>query len=171
MSECSTEKMRWPKHLLLGAGTIVMLVVIVFALKWFQTDNIYPLYHPQRWVGYLAAAFLIYGTGDILISRILAKREIHKTSEFRDWIFPILLMATAVSGIIVHIFRYAGLELATHYAYAVHMVIVVPLLVIEMPFGKWTHMIYRPLAIYFQELKQKTIEQTEPQEEVSSYVS
>jgi hypothetical protein len=80
-------------------------------------------------------------------------------------------MATAVSGIIVHIFRYAGLELATHYAYAIHMVIVVPLLVIEMPFGKWTHMIYRPLAIYFQELKQKTIEQTEPQEEVPGYVS
>ena len=171
MAECATEKGRWPKHLLLGLGCIVMLVLVVFALKWFQTDNIYPLYHPQRWVGYLAAAFMIYGTGDILISRILAKREIHKTSEFRDWIFPILLMATAVSGIIVHIFRYAGLELATHYAYIVHMMIVVPLLVIEMPFGKWTHMIYRPLAIYFQELKQKTIEQTEPQEEVPGYVS
>jgi ferredoxin len=171
MGECPTEKGRWPKHILLGVGCIVMLVVVVFALKWFQTDNIYPLYHPQRWVGYLAAAFLIYGTGDILISRIMGKREIHKTSEFRDWIFPILLMATAVSGIIVHILRYAELELATHYAYAIHMVIVVPLLVVEMPFGKWTHMIYRPLAMYFQSLKEKTMEQAESREEVPGYVS
>lgn len=171
MAECPTEETRWPKHLLLGVGTIIMLIVVVFALKWFQTDNIYPLYHPQRWVGYLATAFLIFGTGDILLSRIRKKREIHKTSEFGDWIFPILLMATAVSGIIVHIFRYAGLELATHYAYAIHMVIVVPLLVVEMPFGKWTHMIYRPLAMYFQSLKEKTLEQPESSEGVPEYVS
>jgi len=170
MVECQTEKSRWPKHLLLGVGTIVMLVVIVFALKWFQTDSIYPIWHPQRWIGYLATAFLIFGTVDILISRMMKKREIHKTSEFRDWIFPILLLATAVSGIIVHILRYAGLELATHYAYAIHMVIVVPLLVVEMPFGKWTHMIYRPLAMYFQSLKEKTQEQAESAKEVPEYV-
>jgi ferredoxin len=171
MVECPTEKGRWPKHLLLGVGCIMMLVIVLFALEWFQTDSIYPIWHAQRWVGYLAAAFIIFGTGDILLSRIMKKREIHKSSDFRDWTFPILLLATAVSGIIVHILRYAGLDLATHYAYAIHIMITVPLLVVEMPFGKWTHMIYRPLALYFQSLKENTLEQSQPLEEVPEYVS
>lgn len=170
MIECSTEKGRWPKHLVMGVGTIVMLVVVVFALKWFQTDNIYPIYHPQRWIGYIATAFLLFGTGDILIGRIMKKREIHKSSDFRDWTFPILLMATTVSGIAVHILRYAGLDLATHYAYAIHIIITVPMLVIEMAFGKWTHMMYRPLAMYFQSLKEKPIVQADSAKEVPEYV-
>ena len=171
MVECPTEKMRWPKHLLLGVGCMAMLAIMVFGLRWFQTDKIYPLYNPQRWVGYLATAFLIFGTGDILLSRIRKEKEIHKTSDFRDWNFPVLLLATAVSGIVVHALRYLGLELATHYAYAVHLVITVPMLVVEMPFGKWTHMIYRPLAMYFLSLRERTVAQTASSEEVPAYVS
>jgi ferredoxin len=172
MVECPTEKMRWPKHLVLGAGVMAMLVVMVFALKWFQTDKVYPLSHPQRWVGYLATAFIMFGTGDILVSRIRKKREIHKTSEFRDWVFPSLLLATTVSGIAVHILRLGGFGLATHYAYAIHLVITVPMLVVEMPFGKWGHMMWRPLAMYFlslRELRERTVERTAAPEEVPVY--
>ena len=170
MAECPTEKMRWPKHLLLGLGCMAMLAIVVFGLRWFQTDKIYPLYHPQRWVGYLATAFLVFGTGDILLSRMKKEKEIHKSSDFGDWNFPVLLLATAVSGIVVHILRYMGLELATHYAYAIHLVITVPMLVIEMPFGKWTHMIYRPMAMYFLSLREKTAEQSAASEGVPVYV-
>jgi len=170
MAECPTEKGRWFKHLLLGLGCMGMLILLVFSLRWFQTDQIYPVYHPQRWIGYLAAAFLIFGTVDILIGRIKKEKEIHKSSDFRDWNFPILLLATAVSGMAVHIFRVLGLELTTHYAYAIHMMIAVPMLVIEMPFGKWTHMIYRPLALYFQSLKERTQRQ-ESSEGVPEYVA
>jgi ferredoxin len=170
MVECPTEKGRWPKHLVMGVGCIIMLVVVVFALKWFQTDKVYPIYNPQRWIGYIATAFIVFGTGDILIGRLRAKREIYKTSDFRDWTFPIMLMLTAVSGIVVHILRYAGLELATHYAYAVHIIITTPMLVIEMAFGKWTHMMYRPLAMYFQSLKEKNPAYAGTPVEVPDYV-
>jgi len=30
---------------------------------------------------------------------------------------------------------------------------VVPMLVLEVPFGKWSHMVYRPLAVYFAQLR------------------
>jgi ferredoxin len=171
MAECPTEKVRWFKHIFLASGCMGMLVLLVFWVRWFQTDNLYPIYHPQRWIGYLAAAFLIFGTVDILLGRLKKEKEIHKTSDFLDWTFPILLLATTISGIIVHIFRYSGLELATHYAYAVHMMISVPMLVIEMPFGKWTHMIYRPLALYFLSLREKTLEQQVSSEGVPEYVA
>ena len=170
MAECPTEKGRWLPHLLLGLGCMAMLFIKVFALEWFQTDTLYPLYHPQRWIGYVATALMIYGTVDILAGRIGKKREIYKSSDFGDWNFPILLLATAVSGIVVHICRAAGLELATHYAYAIHLIIAVPMLVVEMPFGKWTHMIYRPLALYFQSLREKNLQYQPSSEEVSGYV-
>ncbi len=47
--------------------------------------------------------------------------------------------------------------MATHYLYALHLAIVVPMLVIEIPFGKLAHIIYRPLAIYFQAVKDKAV--------------
>jgi ferredoxin len=171
MTECPTEKVRWLPHLLLGLGCMVMLFLKVFALQWFQTDTLYPLYHPQRWIGYVATVLLIYGTMDILVGRISKKREIYKSSDFGDWNFPVLLLATAVSGMVVHICRASGLELATHYAYAIHLIIAVPMLVVEMPFGKWTHMIYRPLALYFQSLKEKNLQYQPSSEEIPEYVA
>jgi ferredoxin-like protein FixX len=152
------EKKRWPKHWMLAFGCVLMLVILVFFLNWFQTDNIYPIYHPQRWLGYLATIFLVYGSIDILIGRIRKKKEIHKFSEFGDYAFPTLLLLIALSGIAVHIFRYMGLELTTHFTYAIHIAITVPMLIIEIPFGKMSHMIYRPLAIYFLSVKEKALQ-------------
>jgi hypothetical protein len=48
-----------------------------------------------------------------------------------------------------HFLRYAGFELSCHFAYALHVIFATPMLVIEMSFGKWGHMVYRPLALYF----------------------
>jgi quinone-modifying oxidoreductase subunit QmoC len=33
------------------------------------------------------------------------------------------------------------------------------MLVLEVPFGKWSHLAYRPFAIYFQTLKEKAKEE------------
>ncbi len=170
MGECP-EKSRWPKHLVLAWGVMIKLSLLVFALAWLQTDKLYRISHPQRWIGYLVTAFIIYGTVDILASRLRKKKEVHKSSDMRDWAFPILLLAAAISGIVVHIVRYAGFEFATHYAYAVHIMVSVPLLVIEMPFGKWTHMIYRPMALYFQSLKEKAMQKQWSVQGVPSHVA
>lgn len=161
-------KTRWAKHLMLAAGCMLMLPILVFALRWFQTDKIYPITHPQRWLGYVATFLLLFGSGDILAGRIGKKGELYKRSDFADYTLPVLLFLTAASGILVHILRYLGLEMATHYSYAVHLAIAVPLLVVEMPFGRWSHMIYRPLALYFQAVKEKAAGLRAPGEERSA---
>jgi heterodisulfide reductase subunit C/quinone-modifying oxidoreductase subunit QmoC len=56
------------------------------------------------------------------------------------------------------VFRLAGLPLATYSTYVVHMAIVVPMLVVEVPFGKWGHMFYRPFAAYLAAVKQGAAE-------------
>jgi len=150
-------KLRWFKHLLLVSGTMLMFLMLIFFLGWFQTDNVYSLQHPQRWLGYYATGAIIYATVEILINRIRKREHVHKFSYPNDWILPFLLLLTAVSGIAVHIFRYLEFSLVTHYLYALHLAIAVPMLVVEIPFGKWPHMIYRPLAIYLQTVKEKAL--------------
>ncbi len=171
MAECPSGRSRWVEHLFIGIGCLMMLFVKVFALSWFQTDEIHSILHPQRWVGYLATFFLLYGTGRILIGRIKKEKEVYKSSELQDWTFLLLLFGTALSGIILHICRISGLELATCYTYAIHLIIAVPMLIIEMPFGKWTHMIYRPLAIALQPKKEGTLQPQWSQKEVSKYAT
>lgn len=152
MRVCAVEQRqkRWLGHWLLGFAFAAMSVILFFFLAWFQTDGIYPLYHPQRWLGYLITAVMIAVPTQILAGRIRKKEPMHKFSEREDVALPVVLLLTAISGIAVHIFRYAGLALTCHFAYAIHLAIAVPLLVIELPFGKLSHVIYRPLAIYFQ---------------------
>jgi hypothetical protein len=144
-----TEPTRWPKHWMVATGTLAMLAITVLFLRWFQTDRILPITHPQRWVGYAATAMLVWGPADLVIGR-LRKKKGPEYSPLRDLTFPVLLLLTAVSGILVHVLRYAGLDLWTHYCYAAHLMIAVPMLVVEIPFGKWSHMIYRPLALYLE---------------------
>lgn len=149
------ERGRWLGHWILALGTTMMLTIKVFALRWFQTAEFYPLYHPQRWLGYLAAGFIVYGIADILVGRVRARQEFYKETRLEDLIFPVLLLLTALSGLAVHIFRYMGFGLTCHFAYAAHIVIATPMLLIEMSFGKWSHMVYRPLALYFLAVRER----------------
>lgn len=139
---------RWVRHWLLAFSVVLMGVIKVFFLKWFQTDNIYRFYHPQRWLGYIAAACLIFGTLSIVAERIRKRGRSHI-----ELTLPVLLLFTALSGIAVHAFRYAGFELAAHYTYAIHLMIAVPMLLVEVAFGTWSHMIYRPMALYLTAVK------------------
>lgn len=167
--EC-LDRGRWIKHMALAAGCIVMFVLVVFFLKWFQTDNLYPIYHPQRWIGYLAAGALIYVSGDMLLGRARKRDEAQRFSAHTDWILPILLLLTAVTGVAVHAFRYLEFSLVAHFTYAVHLAVVVPLLVVEMPFGKWSHVIYRPFAVYLHAVKQKALERRPAEAPVAASV-
>jgi len=167
MRKCP-ENRRWFGHEALAVGTVLMLAIKVFGLRWFQTDNLYPFYNPQRWAGYLGAGLILYGIGDILIGRWKAQKEIYKETHFHDLVFPVLIVLTAISGLAAHTLRYLGFGLGCHYAYALHVIIATPMLVIEMSFGKWGHMIYRPLALYFQAVKERA-ERKAPAEEGVGY--
>ncbi len=142
---------RWLKHWLMAFGCVIFFVLTAFFLRWFQTDEVHPLYHPQRWIGYLAAAFILWGTSDVLLRRFRHRND--PRSRHRGAMMPALLWLTAVTGLLVHACRLLGLDLVAHYAYAAHLAVCVPLVVVEVPFGDWAHMIDRPIAIYFQAVR------------------
>lgn len=52
---------------------MTMSVIVLFFLPWFQTEKIYPVTHPQRWIGYIATILLLLSlfTAYSLFSSIL----------------------------------------------------------------------------------------------------
>jgi len=165
--EKNYKRLPWVNHMLMASGYGLMLVLIMIFLPWFQTDVVYDWYHPQRLLGYYATAVLLYGVISVIIGRIKKQRPIHKFSHPSDWIFPVLLLIVTLTGILQHAFRVIGLPLATYYTYVIHLAAAFPMLVLEVPFGKWSHLYYRPLAIYFQQVKEKALELSKrPKEEL-----
>jgi quinone-modifying oxidoreductase subunit QmoC len=151
----AAHRRRWLDHLVLVSGYLIMLVLIVGLLGWFQTDEIHPIYHPQRWLGYYATLALIYGSVSMLVGRLRRQGQIHKHSHPTDWLFPAFILTGAVTGILVHAFRYAGWPVPTYVAYTVHVMAMVSMLDVEVGIGKWMHLVYRPLALYLQRIKQR----------------
>jgi len=150
---CDAPRRRWLEHLLLVSGYLTMLLLVVVGLRWFQTDEVRPILHPTRLLGYYSTGVLLYVTGRFLVGRMRAREPIHRRSAESDWAFLVLLFLAALTGILVHVFRLAGAPLTTYALYVVHLAIVAPLLILEVPFGKWSHMLYRPLALYLTEVK------------------
>ncbi len=143
----------WLVHLLLMTSYVIMFTMIVVFLGWFQTDNIYEWWHPQRSLGYYATFGLTVGVVYFFIARLKKNNEKSRHSHVTDWTFLVLLFLTTVTGILVHIFRIYGMVYPTYYMYVFHLMVLFPMLMIEVPFSKWSHLAYRPIAIYFNELK------------------
>jgi ferredoxin len=163
-SKCNTEKISfmekvksgsytyWLIHFLLMSSYVILFIMIVGFLGWFQTDSVHPWYHPQRFLGYYTTIGLITGIIYFSVLRYKKKNEKSKKSHFTDWTFLILLFLTAITGILLHFFRINGLPYLTYYTYVIHLMILFPMLIIEVPFSKWSHLAYRPFAIYFSRL-------------------
>lgn len=146
---------QWLQHFVLVSGYLTMLVLVVGLLGWFQTDEVYPLYHPQRWLGYYATLALAYGSVAMLVGRIRKREPMHKASHLSDWLFPGFILVGAITGILVHAFRYAGWPWPTYVIYLVHVMAMVAMLDVEVGVGKWMHLVYRPLALYLLAIKHR----------------
>jgi len=157
-NECkdSETTKNWIRHLLLVTGYVTMFTLVVVFLPWFQVDN--TSVHWTSFLGYYATAVLVGATAWMLIDRIRQHGETYQFSHLSDWLFPILLFLTAVTGIGMHVLRVNDLPMATYVMYTVHLAIAVPMLTVEVPFGKWAHLLYRPLAIYVAALRREAAE-------------
>lgn len=156
-NKCDRKKLYWISHLFIMSSYIIMFSMIVLFLDWFQTEEIHEITHPQRWLGYYVTFGLIFATVYYFIGRFRRKEQIFKFSHHSDWIFIFLLFMIAVTGILIHIFRLSGMPQATYIMYALHLAFEVPMVVTFVAFSKWSHIAYRPFAIYFSSLKKSAL--------------
>ncbi len=145
--DCATDNTKhWLRHLALVSGYGTMFLLVVVFLYWFQVED--ASFHWTSLLGYYATLVLLGTTLWIIRDRLEKKDQIHKDSDLADWLFVGLLLLTSLTGISLHVSRLLDLPMPTYVMYLVHLMIAVPMLVIEVPFSKWAHMLYRPLAIY-----------------------
>ena len=156
--QCGEDRSRWLKHFILVTGYMTMMTLVIVFIRWFQVDD--SSWHFTSIFGYYATGVLLVITVEMFRSRLKKEETIHRFSEFSDWLFLILLFATTLSGILMHAVRLAGWPMGTYVMYVIHLAIAVPMLVIEVPFGKWSHLFYRPLAIFLATVKEKALKES-----------
>lgn len=145
--ECKTDSTKhWLRHVALVTAYGTMFVLVVVFLQWFQVEN--TSFHWTSLLGYYATLVLLAATLWIARDRLMKRDQIHRHSDLADWLFVGLLFLTSLSGIMLHLARLLDLAMPTYIMYVVHLMIAVPMLVVEVPFGKWAHLLYRPLAMY-----------------------
>ena len=137
----------WAVHLALMLSYVTMLVLIMFFLRYMQAGP--EIDWRVHTFGYLASIGLIVAVILNLRGRMKKDSPQHAHSHESDWMFLILLLVVAVTGVFQNILHRSGFDEAANVMYIIHLMGVVPMLVLEVPFGKWAHLAYRPLAIYF----------------------
>jgi hypothetical protein len=148
-------KRPWVMHLILMLSYVTMLVLIMFFLRdMWSGPSIDWRVHV---FGYLASAGLVGATIWALRGRVKKSEVHHQHSHETDWMFLVLLLVVALTGVLQHILHRSGADAAANVSYVVHLMAVVPMLALEVPFSKWSHMAYRPLAMYFAALRGQTV--------------
>jgi len=158
-AECEKKRqhavyMPWIIHLGLMLGYVTMLILVMVYIEQLQAG-------PEiRWqvhiFGYLATIGLITGTVYFIRSRFKKHYIQYKKSHGTDWVFVVLLFIIVVTGIAQHIFHRTGLLQLANITYVIHLMSVVPWL-LRMPFSKWAHLLYRPLAMYFAAVRREAL--------------
>jgi quinone-modifying oxidoreductase subunit QmoC len=157
------DKMPWVAHLFImtGYATVFFLVVVLLngltveSLKFQRGWPEYPIFHPIRLLGYYATFGILYGTTYALIGRLQKSKPVYRNSHPTDWMFLILLQLTALTGIFINFARLLDWPSTTYGLYIIHMMVAVPMLLLEVPFAKWAHLAYRPLVLYMMGVKEQ----------------
>jgi quinone-modifying oxidoreductase, subunit QmoC len=149
------ERKPWLVHLALMLSYVSMLILIMFFLVDMQAGP--EIRWPFHAVGYVASAGLLFGVLAAVVGRIRKSAPHVAHSHESDWIFLGMLLIVTVTGILQHLLHRFGVAMAANIAYIVHLSLVVPMLLLEVPFGKWSHMAYRPLAAFLAAVHRDTL--------------
>jgi len=133
-------------HLAVSWGFMGMflatLIISAVDFKWL------PL---PRWIslalGSLSGLASLCGLAYFGYLRFSRKNPYGGYSHPSDWAFLVLLGLSIVSGFAMVVFRFLNLPMAAYVAFTVHLVAVFNFLM-ALPFTKFAHVIYRPVALW-----------------------
>ncbi len=143
-------------HVLVMSGYLLTLVISVFHI-------LEPLTIHYNWLS-LQSFLVFYSTGAIVLGGLsmMARRTIKKSpssmfSHSSDWLFVLTIFLIGFSLLITHLANIVmgpqahGVEML----YKINVAIEVAWILIIVPFTKWIHLFFRPIAIYLQHLKEE----------------
>ncbi|MEM3832525.1 MAG: 4Fe-4S dicluster domain-containing protein [Thermoprotei archaeon] len=148
----SDKRIRILEHvfILVGLGLFLLLSLLYLLLP--SIYQAYPYSYVLTISRYITSGFLIIGAGLPFVKRVVDLPNIHWYYKlFRhstDWIAIGLVFSIAFTGMLLNIFNDLHLYAFSYLIYVLHIGLVVPFLVLEVPFGKHTHWLYKVIANY-----------------------
>ncbi len=138
----------WFVHFSIMAGFFGLLAATTLDYAFKDPDVHVPIWAPIRLLGTLAGILFVYGTTTAIVRRFKQTDPSTERSSFADWVFLLLLWATGVSGFVIEIAIYLDIAGGTilYGFFLLHIVLALELLLL-LPFSKFAHSIYRPLAL------------------------
>jgi len=151
-----TDWVRWGAHLLVMSGyTLTLLISNLHLLE--PLNKQYTPFGPVSLLVWYAGLAIIVGGGSMSMRRVFKSAESSKFSHPSDWLFVVMMFLIGLS------------MLATHFAnvtqgpdspllaqlYRINIAIETVWIILVVPFTKWIHIFFRPLAVYFQHVKRE----------------
>jgi len=133
----------------LGVATgIDYLLMIVADKAPGQPD---PLWWPTRLLGTLAGLLMMYGTSFALVERWRKPDKYASHSLLSDWLFLLLLWIAGLTGFVLEVALYLpAMSTWGYIVFLAHVVVSMEVIVL-LPFTKFAHSIYRPVALLVHE--------------------
>jgi len=140
---------RWVHmSIMFGFLGLALATVLDYFLK--EPGSYVPIYYPIRLLGTVAGIALMYGTTVAMIQRARKPdRAYFDRSTVSDWALLIFLWIIGATGFVLEIGEYVTLSgIAVDIVFLVHVGLAMELLLL-LPFTKFAHIIYRPVALWF----------------------
>ena len=137
---------RWLLHFILVLSYLSLLFTTVF-LDWFSTSSTFVI-----WLGYVESAAIFIITTVFMSMRVRKTDAMHKHSQPSDWFFVIWLFLMGITSFAVRLLIDLNLINTLFWVFTIHFTVLVQWALIIVPFGKWTHFLYRSFAMYFERI-------------------
>ncbi len=144
---------RWI-HLAIMWGFLGLFAATALDFLFKVPGSSVPLWYPARLLGTGAGLALFYGTTVAMVRRLTSGAgSSFAHSLLSDWLLLGLLWSVALTGFLLEIAVYQPAGSTWGYAvFLVHVVLAMEM-VILLPFTKFMHMFYRPLALWILNLR------------------
>ena len=154
--DCTENKDRQIAHLLTMYGFIGLFIVTSIIFVVMYGSYIFPggplhgpwsQLNPVKWLANISGVALIVGTALLIKSRLSKKDQV---SSYFDWYLILLAFGLGVTGMGAQLTRLAGWAAVSFATYYIHLVLVFALFA-YLPFSKLAHLVYRTVAMVYNE--------------------
>ena len=127
---------------------LFVVTTCFFLAEWvFLIDGPYSQLNPIKWLANVSGIALIIG-GFLLIKNRAAKKD--QVSTYWDWALVWLVLLLGLTGLLTETARLGGIAWLSYSLYAIHLLLVWSLFAYT-PFSKLAHLVYRTVALTYNE--------------------
>ncbi|MBS3732946.1 MAG: quinone-interacting membrane-bound oxidoreductase complex subunit QmoC [Desulfobacterales bacterium] len=155
-SECSENNDRATPHMMVlfsFIGLLIVTAVFFITLYVFGIHGPYSQLHPIKILANVSGIALIIG-GALLIKQRMDKTD--EVSTYKDWYLLWLVLGLGVTGMLAELTRLADAAFLTYLIYFIHLMMVFHLIAF-LPFSKLAHLVYRTVAMAYNEYSGREI--------------